>query len=203
MYDGVHYGNSYYTGVTFPQNILDQYGVQVTKEKPKTISSGVMTAMSVPTSGLVGEWLLNGNANDTSGQGNNGTAYNTSTSTDRFNKADSALEFNGSNSTIVIPQTSSISFTNSHSFTVSIWFKPTDSRNAFFMLKNAVYGFMWRGTSQSLAFYNGSYHYSNKSSWNLGQWYHVVMVDDGSSTVKLYIDGALDQSENPNPQRSD
>lgn len=30
----------------------------------------------VPTNGLVGEWLLNGNANDTSGNGHNGTAYN-------------------------------------------------------------------------------------------------------------------------------
>ena len=35
-----------------------------------------MTMMSAPTSGLVGKWDLNGNANDMSGYGNNGTATN-------------------------------------------------------------------------------------------------------------------------------
>lgn len=54
--------------------MLQKFGVQVLKEKPAN-STGAVSAMSVPTSGLLGEWLLNGNTNDTSGNGNNGTAY--------------------------------------------------------------------------------------------------------------------------------
>ena len=38
----------------------------------------------VPTSGLVGWWPFNGNANDESGNGNNGSIFGASLTTDRF-----------------------------------------------------------------------------------------------------------------------
>jgi opacity protein-like surface antigen len=38
----------------------------------------------VPTNGLVGYWPFNGNANDESGNGNNGTVNGASLTTDRF-----------------------------------------------------------------------------------------------------------------------
>jgi len=52
-------------------------------------------------------------------------------------------------------------------------------------------------------FYNGSDHFSIKSSWEIGRWYHLALVDDGTASVKLYIDGVLDKSDdgalrNPN-----
>ena len=40
----------------------------------------------VPSNGLVGWWGFNGNANDESGNGNNGTVFGASLSTDRFNQ---------------------------------------------------------------------------------------------------------------------
>jgi hypothetical protein len=49
----------------------------------------------VPTDGLVGWWPFNGNANDESGNGNNGNAIGVTLTTDRFGLTNSAYFFNG------------------------------------------------------------------------------------------------------------
>ena len=50
----------------------------------------------VPASGLVGWWPFNGNANDESGNGNNGTVMNgVLLTSDRFNNLNSAYSFDG------------------------------------------------------------------------------------------------------------
>ncbi len=45
--------------------------------------------------GLIAEYLFNGNANDTSGNGNNGTVYGATLTMDRFGNSNSAYYFNG------------------------------------------------------------------------------------------------------------
>ena len=50
----------------------------------------------VPTNGLVGWWPFNGNANDESGNGNNGTPMNgVSLTADRNGNSNSAYNFDG------------------------------------------------------------------------------------------------------------
>ena len=49
----------------------------------------------VPANGLVGWWPCNGNANDVSGNGNNGTVNGATLTTDRFGNANSAYGFDG------------------------------------------------------------------------------------------------------------
>jgi hypothetical protein len=49
----------------------------------------------VPTNGLVGYWPFNGNANDESGNGNNGTLNGATLTSDRFGNANSAYSFDG------------------------------------------------------------------------------------------------------------
>ena len=51
----------------------------------------------VPTNGLVGWWPFNGNANDESGNGNNGTVNGATLTTDRFGVANKAYSFDGVN----------------------------------------------------------------------------------------------------------
>ena len=48
----------------------------------------------VPTEGLVGYWLLNGNANDESGNGNHGSIFGAEATDDRLGNPNSALHFN-------------------------------------------------------------------------------------------------------------
>jgi hypothetical protein len=88
----------------------------------------------VPTNGLVGWWPFNGNANDESGNGNNGsftglscvgcgnvTAAPTATS-DRFNINNAAYQFSDSFDLINIPNSSSLQVSNQ--FTISVWANP-------------------------------------------------------------------------------
>ena len=49
----------------------------------------------VPTSGLVGWWPFNGNANDESGNGNNGTVNGATLTTDRLGNVNAAYSFDG------------------------------------------------------------------------------------------------------------
>ena len=52
----------------------------------------------VPTNGLVGWWPFNGNANDESGNGNNGTVNGATLTSDRFGNVNMAYDFTQGNS---------------------------------------------------------------------------------------------------------
>ena len=73
----------------------------------------------VPSNGLVGYWPFNGNANDESGNGNNGTVNGPALTADRFGALNSAYYFSGS--TIDIPHNPNLGIQQFQGFTVSIW----------------------------------------------------------------------------------
>ncbi len=77
----------------------------------------------VPADGLVGWWPFNGNANDESGNGNDGTVNGATLTEDRFGNTDEAYFFNGSQY-IQIDQWNSI--TGNNPFTLSFWSKPVE-----------------------------------------------------------------------------
>jgi hypothetical protein len=74
----------------------------------------------VPTNGLVGWWPFNGNANDESGIGNNGTVNGATLTTDRFGNAGKAYSFDGVDDKISIAPSSSLNNFN-NSITISAW----------------------------------------------------------------------------------
>ena len=73
----------------------------------------------VPTNGLVGWWPFNGNANDESGNGNNGTVNGATLTADRFGNPNSAYDFDGVDDFIEINDISAIE--NMGSMTWSAW----------------------------------------------------------------------------------
>ena len=72
----------------------------------------------VPTNGLQGYWPFNGNANDESGNGNNGTVNGASLTTDRLGTPNSAYSFDGINDFIIA---NSNSLYVSDTLSISIW----------------------------------------------------------------------------------
>lgn len=62
----------------------------------------------VPTNGLVSYYGFNGNANDCSGNSNNGTVNGATLTTDRFGNTNSAYSFNGTSDYISIHDTTSL-----------------------------------------------------------------------------------------------
>jgi plastocyanin len=75
----------------------------------------------VPTNGLVGWWGFNGNANDESGNGNNGIVNGATLTTDRFGNANSAYAFDGIDDYIEVINT--YDYENK---TVSLWLNAND-----------------------------------------------------------------------------
>jgi hypothetical protein len=57
----------------------------------------------VPANGLVGWWPFNGNANDESGNGNNGSVNGATLTTDRFGNTNKAYSFDGIDDGIITP----------------------------------------------------------------------------------------------------
>ena len=162
----------------------------------------------IPSNGLVGYWPFSGNANDVSGNGNNGTVNGSTLTADRFGNANSAYSFDGVNDYI---QSSNQSLTGSVSF--SGWYKmPTYNINTLgandfaFMSnhsglnnssRNIVVGFRNFGTEYGHSTYlfdnsqvlYGNYPINQIPTANI--WHHFVSVFENGQFVKMYLDGNL------------
>ncbi|MFM7758107.1 MAG: hypothetical protein ACKO6J_04150, partial [Crocinitomicaceae bacterium] len=90
-----------------------------------TIASWAQVPNYVPTNGLVGWWPFNGNANDESGNGNNGTVNGATLTTDRFVNINAAYNFNGTSDFISVMDNSSLDLLTNQ-YTLSVWFKIPD-----------------------------------------------------------------------------
>ncbi len=137
-------------------------------------------------------------ATDTSGNGNDGTLTNMTTSTCWVDGANgNALEFNGSNAYIELG--SSEVFDNLKNFSVFMWiYWDTSSNGATFMQKaNSSSGWFFEEDdtdSNALQFRmiraTTSLRFEAVNVLHTGWNYIGAVYDDSSSTVKLYIDGS-------------
>ncbi|MFN5371159.1 MAG: hypothetical protein ACK5B6_06810 [Bacteroidia bacterium] len=84
-------------------------------------SMGQTLPAYLPTDGLVGWWPFNGNANDESGNGNDGIASNVIYGTDRFGNSNSTVQIEGQANRIVT--VSNPTNLNSNIKTFSAWIK--------------------------------------------------------------------------------
>ena len=165
-----------------------------------TISIAQTVPTYVPTNGLVGWWPFNGNANDESGNGNNGTVNGATLTTDRFGIANMAYSFDGVDDYI---QTNYLGIPGSNSRSFSLWY----FTNAFGQSQTLLsYGLddissnyinIWTSSSCTGLGLDISYSYKDYSnSVSIGQWNHYVFVIDNLTgtylnNVILYKDGVL------------
>ena len=143
-------------------------------------------------------YKLDGDAADSSGNGNNGADSNVTWANGRF---DQAAVFNGSSSIISIPNLKSVLDNN---FSVSFWWKP-ELMNTFQVpvggLYNeaggAAYGWMiYQGSDNKMYLYwiisispNTSNAFSNNTVLTQGSWYHIVATKS-STGAALYVNKA-------------
>lgn len=154
--------------------------------------------------GLVGYWPFCGNANDASGNNNNGTVNGATLTTDRFGNANSAYSFDGVNDYIEVLSNSALSMQQSG--TISCWFfKPNyNSRYEALVVKEGVYNNNQCNYKFQLSFgnemafaadprgvtgcnnVNGCY----PNYLTTGTWHQVIGVITPQS-LKFYMDGVL------------
>ena len=88
----------------------------------------------VPTNGLVGWWPFNGNANDESGNGNNGTVNGATLTADRFGNLNKAYSFDGVDNYIHVLNTPSLDIVNG---TLNLWFNTVNQDIITLICKNS------------------------------------------------------------------
>ena len=162
------------------------------------------------TDGLVAYYPFNGNANDASGNGHNGTVYGgTTMTTNRFGQANAAYDFDGSTGYIGIPQNSVLNSLTTN-FTLSAWIWQRESiTNGYRILDKETAG---NGDGWSFDTYNcidqtgnrlrlegananNSCNVPGETEYSLMQWHHVVATVSGTNG-KVYLDGTLEGSGN-------
>ncbi len=150
---------------------------------------------------------FNGNANDESGSGNNGTVNGASLTQDRFGINDRAYQFDGSNDYISIADNPNLF---SDELTISWWYKLTETPGAAWV----VIGWVDGGHRYQQFFSGGQLSYLNGYNVNqpgllfnpiyglndLNVWKNVVVtykkLTETTSTTSIYVDGELKQTDN-------
>ncbi len=166
----------------------------------------------VPTNGLVGYYAFNGNANDLSGNGNNGIVSQPTTITeDRFGNSSSAFDFGNTGSVINVPNIGSINFPNDYSISTWVYFRNFNNSYPYILCGGDLF-FSLQGTGPAyginqdkISFYAttstsqiGSLFTSNVVSINA--WHHIIIVKN-SNLISLFLDGVLSSNTNyPNLQ---
>jgi uncharacterized protein (TIGR02145 family) len=158
----------------------------------------------ITTDGLVAWYPFNGNANDESGNGNNGTVNGATLTPDRFGTANSAYSFNGTNNNIVVPHSSD---QNSLPQSISIWFKTNQTASSGISYIISKYNGNCNGYYIGLDLQTGILmpRYAKNCTSNLiynplnnirdNQWHLIVMITD-SSQMSIYIDNQFVNSVN-------
>jgi hypothetical protein len=168
----------------------------------------------VPTNGLIGWWPFSGNANDLSGNGNNGIVSNSVQSSDRFGTTNSSYYYDGNNDYIKFP-TNILSTAQASSISIWVLAENTLSRNIIFSVGDSTGIVSTNGNHYSLELYdensgdplssnkmvhnvdrricqttNNPYRWFSDTSYSVQSmvWNHIVLTSDGTQT-KYYRNG--------------
>jgi len=159
--------------------------------------------------GLVGYWPFCGNANDESGNGNNGVVNGATLAEDRFGNANAAYAFDGENSII----STELSEVISTQWTISLWFTKDNLEtfinenligiglddNSFGSPAIALNGqgpsqcFILTSNTEIIYIFDGSNECDNTSlgnNFSRNQWYNLSLIKQDSS-VYLFENGVL------------
>jgi hypothetical protein len=161
----------------------------------------------VPADGLVGWWPFNGNANDESGNGNNGTVNGATLTEDRFGNGNAAYGIQNSTDCIALPL---IDLSATNSFGLSAWIFIQDFSTEFmnyhvvredngFGSLDWLVAFQDFGNTLSFGLGIQGEVYTeldvliNPNDF-IGGWHNIVVTYDGS-IKNIYSDGILLGSE--------
>ena len=175
------------------------------------------SSFSGPKEGLVGYWRFEnpdvsssgGTVKDWSGNGNNGTTKNNvNTHAEGFRPQSNAYSFDGSDDYVEVYSgptgsgPSSLSFSQSDSFTVSSWVRidgENDQWQEFFSMNDVNSGStallrLRKAANKSINYAlrdnNDNIELEYGPAMERNEWYHVTWVRDSSkSVINLYLDG--------------
>ncbi len=162
----------------------------------------------LPTDGLVGWWPFNGNANDESGNGNDGTVNGAILTEDRDGNPNAAYSFDGENDSVVLPNSLELNDVDG-GVTLSLWFNAISLSGTSYLID------LTDGNSNNtwndrivLSLNNGNYSTGGHFDNNIQLAYSIineptanqspflwrnycVVYNWESSIISQYVDGVL------------
>jgi hypothetical protein len=155
------------------------------------------SAWGVPIDGLVAWWPFQGDVEDASGNGHNGTIYGATLIEDRFGNPNSAYSFDGGDY-ISVPDSSDFTLGLS-SFTIACWaeFNSFGADGGYYLMGHSEgpgdtdKWIFWLGNSgiSFVATQPGSDWIGlGSATFELNTWYHVAVRRDGSE-LTAFVDG--------------
>lgn len=158
----------------------------------------------IPTNGLAAWYPFNGNANDLSGNGNDGALDGPVESNDRFDNPNAAYSFEGIGDYIEVPDDISL---RPDYISISVWFKTSESAMQSLLYKtdrntalNEQYSLALNLNSTNqldCSVKNGNNCNNPGVGWQRNQvtevvnddvWHHLIYTYDGNQSI-IYIDG--------------
>jgi len=182
------------------QEITNLYTASTPTTTPcSPLASNLMT-------GLVGYWPFCGNANDESGNGNNGVNNGAVLTTDRFGNSNEAYSFDGVSSYINLGHNASLLRSNA-SFSFSYWtnlnsYNPSFASTIISNRSGSIGSIIQitgvsavQGTGKPAITAGASNFVVNQQSISASNWTHIIHTYDYNSLqFKTYIDGVLSNS---------
>ena len=178
--DLINWGYTWSGWNTEPDGRGTAYSVGQTIDVSESIT--LYAQWETTASGLAGEWLFNGDADDTSGNDNNGTVTGAILTDDRFGETNKAYYFDGFEDLIEVSDSTSLDLTTGATISLWVYFDETNvscnilnKENAYSIglndTSNLVYN--WHGDAGGSVF---------GETLSTGSWHHIVTYFDGDYT---------------------
>jgi len=165
----------------------------VTANGTKYQAHGALELNAIPDSG-VSRWEFEQDVTDSWGSNdgtNNGATFTTDAKVGSY-----ALDFDGTNDTVNVPDDPSLNFADGEEFSLSMWVKPASTSEIYTLFdKRADAGYRFKLNAGEVEFIitDGSSFNSNSTSStpvsSANVWYHLVGTWDGDSISEIYVDG--------------
>ena len=147
-------------------------------------------------------YSFTGNADDESGNGNDGTVDGPTLTTDRSGNEDSAYSFDGLDDKIEVPDSPSLDITEQIS--VAAWVLASSQKTQEIVRKGtdvngpaaAPYGLSLSATGDIIFALRPDLDFTQvrRSGYPLDEWFSIVGTYDGT-TMRLYVNGQLESTE--------
>lgn len=193
-----------YVGTTLQARQLYVNGIRAQRAKGAEVAYG-FTENSNGYSYMRVEnlWKFENDCTDSSGNGSNGTGYNTTFVTGKIGSY--SANFNGTNSYIAVSSSSYTTFGSpSNAFTIGVWVKTTQANRMFlskgrnnstsnidYQLGTNANGKLKFWSWNNSAGVSQTFEDADGTVINDGNWHYVAFANEGASSHKLYVDGVL------------
>jgi len=180
--------------------------INVSIKNSEGIDKSVAIKSPLPlTNGLVAFYPFNGNANDESGNANNGIIFGATLTTDRSGRSNSAYYFDGKESYIKIPSNALL---NLPKYTIALWvsverYKGSDAEGGHIFSKGIYPNYNYvlaagnldrTNTLNTSTTHNGNFKgFQSRNTFFTDTWYFFVVINDGND-LKIFVNDSFNGS---------